>query len=724
MRFAKLRIATLLLVLISVRDLLAAPAFPGPQPGPARAGATADQLVLENDVLAVRYDLTKGLRLVEAKDKLTGNTWNTGASECLQLLMYRAPSPKPIVFNGSEMEVIGQPLLRDADVTRASGREADRYPGKEIVLRLRPHDGSFSVEWRATLRDESNYIRQSVTIQATNELLESDELTLIDLPAADAEVRGSVDGSPAVAGNWFMGFEHPMSKSQLIEDSRGKRVRCSYPFAPPLEPGTPQEYSAVLGLAPMGQLRRAFLYYLEHERAHPYRPFLHYAPGEDAGAIYQEMKGKKEQINKFRAEEDQYWQDIFQEFGRELTDKRQVFIDCFETNYIWDNPGAAPWQFDTAAYANGFRDSRLTAAKYGATLGVWYSPDAVTGSPGRVLTGIDQKFEGYAVGIKSDDQTRGLFLSGPRYFARVRISCINMMKRYGVSYYKFDGIAEGYRHEYKPSGAGPFASDVEAILKIFAELRHLDPNVFINWSTGSWPSPFALRWADDVWHQGADVGLYGDEYVGFGKGSPRQRWLTYRDSATYQNGVQRAPLYPITSYMLHGMEINLCSLGRERKRVRGLDPKDVVDEIRSYFATGTCLQEMYLTPSLMKPEWWDVLAEAAKWSRANSDVLVDTHWIGGDPARQQVYGFASWSPRTGILTLRNPDDQPQSISLDISQVFELPEHAPQRYTLKSPWRDQADKPAIQLTAGQPHEFELQPFDVLVWEATPSEKELR
>ena len=32
----------------------------------------------------------------------------------------------------------------------------------------------------------------------------------------------------------------------------------------------------VVGLAPAGQARRAFLYYLERERPRPYQPFLHY----------------------------------------------------------------------------------------------------------------------------------------------------------------------------------------------------------------------------------------------------------------------------------------------------------------------------------------------------------------------------------------------------------------------------------------------------------------
>ena len=52
-------------------------------------------------------------------------------------------------------------------------------------------------------------------------------------------------------------------------------------------------------------------------------------------------------------------------------------------------------------------------------------------------------------------------------------------------------------------------------------------------------------------------------------------------------------------------------------------------EVRAMFGNGTQLQEMYITPALLTPENWDTLAEAAKWSRANADTLVDTHWVGG-----------------------------------------------------------------------------------------------
>jgi len=142
------------------------------------------------------------------------------------------------------------------------------------------------------------------------------------------------------------------------------------------------------------------------------------------------------------------------------------------------------------------------------------------------------------------------------------------------------------------------------------------------------------------------------------------------------------------------------------------------DDVRDFFASGTDCQELYITPSMMRPSDWDALAEAAKWSRDNSDVLIDTHWVGGDPAEGQIYGWASWSPRKGILAFRNPSDKPGAITIDIGKTFELPNGATQKYSLQSPWRQDADKPAITLTAGKEHTFELKPFEVLVFDAMP------
>jgi hypothetical protein len=133
---------------------------------------------------------------------------------------------------------------------------------------------------------------------------------------------------------------------------------------------------------------------------------------------------------------------------------------------------------------------------------------------------------------------------------------------------------------------------------------------------------------------------------------------------------------------------------------------------------------MYITHSLLTEKDWDILAEAAKWSRANADTLVDTHWIGGDPSLLEVYGWASWSPRKGILVMRNPSDKPQDFLVDVNDAFELPPDAPKIYNASSPWREDPREnrqpPLITLSANAPYTFHLRPFQVLTLEARPKD----
>jgi hypothetical protein len=121
----------------------------------------------------------------------------------------------------------------------------------------------------------------------------------------------------------------------------------------------------------------------------------------------------------------------------------------------------------------------------------------------------------------------------------------------------------------------------------------------------------------------------------------------------------------------------------------------------------------------MTRENWDTLAQAAKWSRDNAATLVDTHWVGGSPAEGDVYGWAAWSPKKGILTLRNPAASASQIAIDPAKVFELPDGAAQGYSIVNPFPDQRVE-VTRLRAGEATMFKLQPFEVLVIEAQPEE----
>ena len=693
--------------LCGARQSTGAIEFPGPAPGKAVAQASDDEVSLGNDVLRMTWRVADAsLRPLSIEDRIAGTTLAMQQAECFQLVLANTPLPGTRVVRASELHILGTPTLEEIPAHAQSVRLADRQAGQEIVVKLFSADRAMEVDWRAVLRDGSNYVQQVITCHTTGRELELAEVVVWDLAVPGAEVRGIVDGSPVVAGNMFFAAEHPMSKSRLLAASdaaAGPRFTCSYEVHGGLRSGPERPFRALVGVTPPGQLRRGFLYYLERERAQPYRPLLHYNNGSEIGAEYWSRRtfGTPEEAASFRRSQQQVWLDTIEAFGRELVQQRQVVVDSFAHDHEWDDENLV-WQFHEG-YPDGFRPAQQVAEKFGSHVGVWLSPSG--GYPGkefRLATGAKQGFETFR---------NGLTLAGPRYFARVRAACEGMIEQYGVNYFKFDGFGAGNNQP----GAADCASDVEALLDLIVLLRKKKPDVFINPSTGSWPSPFWLLYCDSIWRQGADTNLQG-------KGSARQRWTTYRDGQILHGTLARGPLYPVNSLMIHGVFINHLPLeGNPYDPANPrptYDEREITAEIRSFFGTGVNLQEMYIAPDLMTPRTWDVLAEAARWARRNADVLVDTHAIGGDPLAGEVYGWAAWTPEKAIVSLRNPDDRPADFVLDLAQAMELPPGAAPTYLLKSPWRDDAAKPALEVQSGKPTTIHLQPFEAVVFEATP------
>jgi hypothetical protein len=593
------------------------------------------------------------------------------------------PLPKPFavllkatgVDTPENLRVAGEPKMRHLVPEPEASRYSDRLPGEEFDVTLAPENSDVRIAWSVVLRDGSNYVRQVVTISAGSHDLPVSRVQLLDAHLEGAHVVGSVKGSPIVAGDFFLGFEHPLSDSKVV----GDRVVADISREVPLPAGQSVSYSSVIGVAAAGQMRRDFLRYVERERAHPYRTFLHYNSWYDIG--YFTPYTQTEALDRINT------------FGRELHEKRGVTLDSFMFDDGWDDH-VKLWNFNKD-FPDGFTPEKEVAAKYGAAPGVWLSPWGGYGPPKK-----ERLEAGKAAGYEIVDG--GLALSGPKYYARFHEATLDLLQKYGVNQFKIDGTGNA---DSVVKGSA-FDSDFSAAIHLIGDLRAVKPDLYINLTTGTYPSPFWLMYADSIWRGGWD-----DSTAGVGP--YRERWITYRDADTYDEVVKAGPLYPLNSLMLHGM------IYAQHHRELSKDPdNDFRNEIRSYFGTGTQLQEMYITPSLLTQANWDDLAEAAKWSRANADVLKDTHWVGGDPAWLEVYGWASWTPKKGILVLRNPSDKPQSIAIDIRKAFELPEGAAQNYAATRPWKDDAGKAAIPLRAGEPHTFQLAPFEVLTLDAVP------
>lgn len=579
------------------------------------------------------------------------------------------------VMHASDLTLRGEPRVEHFTPDPSASRFSDRLPGVAVHYALADPVGRFNVDWALILRQGSSYVRQQLTISAGDKPVPVSGVILIDVHAPGIVLAGRVKGSPLIAGNFYLGFESPLSESSVV----GDRGMSESQIGVPIPAGQSAVYSSVIGAAPPGQMRRAFLTYLERERAHPYRTFLHYNSWFDIG--YGRPYTQQEALNRIHA------------IGDELNKKRGVTLDSYLFDDGWDDLNHL-WKI-RADFKDGFEPLTKAAAEYGAAPGVWLSPwgGYAEAKQQRLATA---RRDGYEI------VNGGLALSGPKYYALFHEAVTQMVTKYGVNQFKFDGT--GNVDQVVPGSA--FSSDFDAAIHLIADLRRIKPDLYINLTSGTWPSPFWLFYADSTWRGGDDTDFAG-------VGTNRERWITYRDAMTYRNIVEAGELYPLNSLMLHGIVFAEQAPGLSTS-----SDEDFASEVHSYFGTGTQLQELYVTPSLLTTTDWDVLAEAAKWSRRNASTLVDTHWIGGDPQWLEVYGWVAWSSEKGILTLRNPGSAAQDFSIDIARAFELPPGAPSRYLARSPWASEAAQPAVELEAGEPHTFHLAPFEVLTLEAIP------
>ena len=177
------------------------------------------------------------------------------------------------VLRSSQMEAgsasVGK--LRDA---AAKGQQG----GMDATVSLTDPDGRIRATWKAIGRAGADYLRQKITITADRDVKIAD-IQMIMIQLEGAKIAGSVDGCPVVTDTMFFGVEHPMATNEII----GSKVHCLLARPITMKAGQTFEISSVIGATTQGQMRRTFNAYIERERAHSYRTFLHYNSWYDIG---------------------------------------------------------------------------------------------------------------------------------------------------------------------------------------------------------------------------------------------------------------------------------------------------------------------------------------------------------------------------------------------------------------------------------------------------------
>ncbi|CAK9025073.1 Uncharacterized protein SCF082_LOCUS16909 [Durusdinium trenchii] len=474
----------------------------------------------------------------------------------------------------------------------------------------------------------------------------------------------------AAPGLWFA-LEHPRARCEV--DGAARRLspeepevwrlaRCTLRLAERVAGNAHANHAVHGGIevtASLGtfedeahsQVRRSFSEYLEEVRGWPFGQILHYnswydlrSPSCDAAdrRCFAHEMGEKNCADRLKV------------FNGNLSHwTAEHHLDAFLLDDGWDNPDSL-WEVDDARFPEGFAPLVRHAKQMGTRLGVWMSPFGGYGAAGarRVRFGAAKGFE---------RSKRGSFaLAGPKYFQNFQAKVKQRISE-GFGIFKFDGLGGGLGQ----SGGEEDRNDFEAMLSLLEDVRGEEggKEIWISLTIGTWPSPFWLLWGDSIWRDGPDVGFEG-------RGSARDRWLSFRDHAL-QRAHARGPLFPITGFMQHGV---VWSKTAETSEMWPAERPlvDFCNEVLTFFLAGTGLQELYIQMELMDDLKWSALAQISAFARTQMHVLRDAHLVslGEGP----LYGSAALevSSQDGLLWLRNPTAATERGSFNLGQILELP----------------------------------------------------
>jgi hypothetical protein len=664
----KLKLPVFLLASISAVNCLTAQiTYPGEDPGQAMIKTLqGNKVVLENSVIRIEFiNDGKKINILGFEDKKAHDKVKTDVIPLFELILQDNS-----VITSDDFRIINSEVVSAFPGNPEATAFADRLAGKKYSAELENNKTGLNVHWEAILRDGSNYIRQIFRFKVDDPNKISG-ITLLKLPVKiGVRKEGTVDGSPIVHNNMFFALEYPLSK-----------VEQNVTFIRASLPRLMNVVSTVWGVTPVNQLRRGFLYYLERERAHPYHQVLHYNSWYDISWNDRKFT-ESECLDRIK------W------FGDSLINKRHVQMKGFLFDDGWDD-NKTLWRFHSG-FPDGFAKLKKAAESFNSDIGVWLSPFGGYGNSKTLRMEYGKKQN---PPFETNDQ--GFSLAGPVYYNRFKEVTGNFIKNFDICMFKFDGVGTG-------SGAGiVYQKDVESFLKLLSELLGMKSGLYLSLTSGTWPSVYWLKYGDNIWRGGDDTNMMGE-------GSNRQQWITYRDADTYKNVVKRGPLYPLNSLMLCG----ICIADNGFPGSFEMNDKDISDEIWSFFATGTNLQELYINPHKLNTANWNCLADASIWANKNESVLTDVHWIGGDPAKGEVYGFAAWSPGKAVLSLRNPSKLEKTFDVKVTGVFELPDNVGKNYYFYDARAIKANGEKQTIAQGNSFRITLQPFEVKVFDAIP------
>lgn len=575
---------------------------------------------------------------------------------------------------------------------------------KELVFTFKGLDISLEIQLIYKLETDAFYVKRQMSVRDPK----SRGHFLRWLWPQRSVIYGNVSilrlggfGEPAAlttnnAGAFF-GLEYPASKNVLKPVCKEKTaLHTGQEMGLKISDTWINSEWSVTGLTPDIHVKRWFNKYLESVRAAPLKPYLLYNTWYDVRSP-EYTKRPEDVMNEANLMR------IINDFKREMLEKRGLKLDAFVLDDGWDIY-KSDWVLRKKEFPNGLDPIKKALNDMGTDLGVWFGP--IGGYSYRQWRVQWMKKNGYEV---VGDQ---LCLAGTNYHKLFKKRTVEFVRNDGVSYYKWDGIQFSCSEpdHGHPKGIYSRRAVMESVVDLCRAVRKENPGIFLNITSGTWLSPWWMKYANMIWMQGRDYG-----YADVPSISKRDAAITYRDVVLYENYGVNNSWFPISNLMTHGIiKGHLQKLGGEA------EPLDkFTDNAILYFARGVTMWELYISPNLLTDEEWNAIAKSIRWAKDRFEILKSTEMVGGDPGNKEAYGYVHFFKDRGIAAVRNPFIQPRILKLKLHPAYGLGARA-SSLVLERVYPTRRVSPHL-YSAGATLELPLQGYETGIYEIYPLEK---
>ncbi len=454
----------------------------------------------------------------------------------------------------------------------------------------------------------------------------------------------------------FGGIEYPTSINYIYTDKLdfyqylGEQIKNK-----PVE----SDWS-MLGITPEPYVKKWFYQYVKTIRVAPATPYIMY------NSWYDLRSADYPKIQKDAVMNEKNVMRIWNLVKKNFIEKNHININAFVLDDGWDIY-ESDWKLRTKQFPNGLRPIADTLKKSGTDLGMWFGP---AGGYSFALKRIHWMHDhGYEVtGNINVPGSAQLCLAGKNYSALFRKRTTDFVKNDHVGYFKWDGIQFSCSEpdHGHPVGIHSRRAVMESVIDKCNAVRAINPNVYLNITSGTWLSPWWVQYANQIWMDAADYAFADVPSI-----TRRDNAMTYRDYALWDDEHIRKSWFPVSNLMIHGIiKGRLENISKEGETLETFTNNAVL-----YFGRGISMWELYISPDILTNGEWNALSQSIKWAKDRYKILGTTFMVGGNPAVGNSYAFLHFLGDKGIISARNPKVEDDILTITLDAAYGIDENA-------------------------------------------------